>query len=484
MAPKGKGGNFEWLVIRVETIYKVLVGIVVVLAAILGWYFTKKPASEATTAQACLEKAVATVDKVRAKISPDKIPMLASVNDQLAIARDALRRQEYAGVCPATVKAEAGALALTSGANTPQATVDDVQGTVMVKKAASPDYVPLGRNMVLEEGDILRTSSGSEALLRYPDGTRQKVGPDTIYQIRTLSRTASGNLSVNSFLEKGTFETNRPAGSPDNKITVTTPQDVTAEARPGSRIAVSQDPDTHTTAVAVMQGTGAVTHNNQTQEMSEGTQGTVKEGSAVTLTELPKLPVLMAPADLQVISTAAGESRVVKFQWTSPSGKNEFQLQIGTDPFLSKEGQLTDTPVTVSTVDIKLPPGTATYYWRVREKDAKNPAAESGIGRYIWSYTSSFKVIEQVKASSPQNIRIIELSCNLFTLSSDSVQVNCQVTPGVTVTINEQEVEVSEGRCRKTIFYSQPGLQKINVRAFDNYGNEKSQTLFFKSQTM
>ncbi len=487
MANKGKGGNFEWLVIRVETIYKILVVAVVLLAGGLGWYFYKKSlgTNSEKDAQECVGKAEAALEKAKRGMDAQRMSLLGPVYNDLAVARDALKNKEFAAVCPAANKVLAGVSVLTNTTtDTPQAIVDDLSGTVMVKKSASPDYITMNRGMALSEGDIIRTSSGSEALIRYPDGTKQNIGPDTIYQIRTLSRTEKG-LSIKSFVEKGSASFDRPAtSSKDNNFNLATAQDVNAALQPGTRGAITENPDTKTTDIAIFQGTGTVTHNNQTQELSAGSKGTITAGSApMVLTELPKQPTLIIPADMQVITTAPDESRIVVFQWSSPTGKHPYQFQIGADPFLSKDRLLTEqSDLKESTLSLKLPPGSNTYYWRVREADPKAPAGEGGIGRYIWSYTYAFKVIAQLKPVSGSGpAPDLTLLCKLFQFSGDTVLVTCEVTPGLTVTINEQEVDVSEGRCQKMVSFNQPGIHNILVRAFDNYGNEKKQTLVYKA---
>lgn len=487
MATKGKGGNFEWLVIRVETIYKALVVVVVLLAGGLGWYFynrsIKSPPEK--VAQECLSKAEAALDKTKRGMDAQRISQLGPVYNDLAVARDAMKNKEFAAVCPAASKVLAGLAGFEITSDIPQAIVDDLSGTVMVKRSASPDYVAVSRGMALSEGDIIRTSSGSEVLIRYPDGTKQNVGPDTIYQIRTLSRTPKG-LSIGSYVEKGSASFDRPSNSPrDTIVAFATPQVDSASPQPGTRGAIKENPDTKTTDIAIFQGSGTVTHNNQTQELGAGSLGTVKEGGgAMVLTELPKQPTLIIPADMQVITTAPDESRIVVFQWSSSAtGKYPYQFQIGTNPFLSKEGLLTDQAnLKESTLSLKLPAGSNTYYWRVREEDPKAPAGDGGIGRYIWSYTSAFKVIAQLKPNAGSGpVPDLTLLCKLFQFSGDTVLVTCEVTPGLTVTINEQEVDVSEGRCQKMVSFNQPGIHNILVRAFDNYGNEKKQTLIYKA---
>jgi hypothetical protein len=487
MAPKGKGGNFEWLVIRVETIYKILVVVVVLLAGGLGWFFYKRSQGTDIEKEAaeCVNKAEAAMDRTKRSMDAQRISQLGPVYNDLAVARDALKNKEWSSVCPAANKVLASLAGFEIATDKPQAVVDDLSGTANVKKSDSPDYVPMNRGMSLATGDIIRTSSSSEVLIRYPDGTKYTIGPDTIYQIRAIIKDAKG-YTFSSRLEKGSLAFDRPTSSSrDNTIDIATPRDVTATTTPGVRGAITENPDTKTTDVAIFQGSGSVTHNNQTQDLNAGSQGTIKDNAPIALTELPKQPTLIIPADMQVITTAPDETPNVVFQWSSLTGKYPYQFQIGTDPFLSKDHQLTDqTGLKESTLNLKLPAGSSTYYWRVREVDPKAPAGDGGIGRYIWSYTSAFKVIAQIKHTPGSSSTPVDLTllCKATQFSGDTFLINCEVTPGITVTVNEQEVDVNEGRCQKMVSFNQPGIHNINIRAFDNYGNEKKQTLQVKVQ--
>ena len=108
----------------------------------------------------------------------------------MAIGREAMQSKDDPKVLESCDKALQGSDKLwediNGGNNGSQATVVDIQGTVEVKKTASPDYVSLTRNMRLEPGDIIRSAGGAPAVVKYPDETTQLIGPDSIYIIRSI----------------------------------------------------------------------------------------------------------------------------------------------------------------------------------------------------------------------------------------------------------------------------------------------------------
>src|SRR6185369_490056 len=108
-----------------------------------------------------------------------------------------------------------------------------------------------------------------QAVVKYPDETVQVIGSDTIYIIRTIERTASGGVRLDSLLKSGTTEFSRPANSGnDNRFQVNTEQDLGAAPTPGSRLGVAEGATG--AQVAVYKGNVEVTHAGATQAVSEG----------------------------------------------------------------------------------------------------------------------------------------------------------------------------------------------------------------------
>jgi len=57
------------------------------------------------------------------------------------------------------------------------ATLNNVKGTVSVKKAGSAEWVPGSDRMEVKEGDELKTEGGSSAIIKMDDGSMVKIGP-------------------------------------------------------------------------------------------------------------------------------------------------------------------------------------------------------------------------------------------------------------------------------------------------------------------
>ena len=63
------------------------------------------------------------------------------------------------------------------------------------------------------------------------------------------------------------------------------------------------------------------------------------------------------------------------FSWTAPDSGGSVNFQLSNDPFMSREKLLTEQTVLAgSKLTIKLPHGTAAYFWRVRETPPPPPA--------------------------------------------------------------------------------------------------------------
>ncbi len=494
------GQSFEWLVIRVDTLYKLLVVGAVVLAACIGLYIFKKGPDKAKEAGEKLATATQKVDKVRDKLLPEQKQQLKPAYDALAIAREAMQSKDYPKVLEACAKALQVSDKLwedINGANNgSQATVVDIQGTVEVKKTASPDYVSLTRNMRLEPGDIIRSAGGAQAVVKYPDETTQLIGPDTIYIIRSIERTAAGGFRLDSLLERGRTEISRPPNSNgENQYQVNTNQGLGASPTPGARMGVAEGADG--ARVAVYKGNAEVTHDGKTTSLQEGNQvASAAPNAALVQSKIPRPPALLTPGDQQVFTAGPEESLEVIFSWTAPDGGGPVNFQLGTDAFMSRERQLTEQTVAAGAkLTIKLPRGTAAYFWRVREAPPAQPAAKKGTPSapvpagpiddlsHPWSFIGAFKAIASVHAqsgpgsSTPQVA--LQLQCGLTGLSGDSMLVNCKTTPGLTMTIDSRECDVVDGKCEKFMQCTQAGKMAIAVRVFDNYGNDKTQTLHY-----
>ncbi len=487
--------TFEWLVIRVETLYKLAILLVVIIAAAIGIWFVRRGSvpDAMEKARQQVTKVTGTLNEVKDSCDPALKAKLSDAYTAIAAANDALKANDAKGAADAAGKAKSIAEKVAEECSGPtRATVVGIQGSVEVKKGDKPDYEPLKRNMRLDPGDVIRTGTGGQVIIKYPDETLQSIGADTLYVIRGFERTASGGFVLDSVLKEGSIDINRPANSPaDTKFQVATEQDVTASVNPGSRTAIA-DSEKGGTQVVVVAGSADVSHAGSTQTVQSGTKvSAASSAAALVQTAVPRPPLLISPADQQVVNSEANQAPEVIFQWAPAEGAAGYVLQIGGDPFLTTENLLAEQklPASATKVTIKLPPGAAGYYWRVRANDDKTPPG--AVDNLIWSYTFGFRVLQKKNPASASNCvgsvpgpgcQPLDLKCSLVPLAWDTVIVNCQTTPGLLLTIDGIGCELVDGRCRKIKTFSAAGDQKIQITVSDNYGSQKSQTLVYHVQ--
>lgn len=73
------------------------------------------------------------------------------------------------------------------------ANVVGLKGTVEVKYKDAESWVPAAERMELKEGDVIRTQSGSTAILRMENGTMMKLAPLTNMKVERLNQTRGGD---------------------------------------------------------------------------------------------------------------------------------------------------------------------------------------------------------------------------------------------------------------------------------------------------
>ena len=116
-----------------------------------------------------------------------------------------------------------------------------------------------------------------------------------------------------------------------------------------------------------------------------------------------------------------------------------------------------------------LPSGT--YYWRVRSAGSDAKA--------FWSSIYRFRILQVFQR--PRIQRELKLTV-VATPIGDGVIIQGTTDPGVSVSVNDLEIPVNaDGTFSKIVLFSDVGTQAVQVRAFDDEGNEKIWRKSFQS---
>lgn len=342
------------------------------------------------------------------------------------------------------------------------------EGSVEVKKVNQHLFAPAKDDMPLEVGDIVKTSRSSYAKIKYPNGQTQSILPDTLVVIQAMLATAQGGSRVEVHVDHGTTETATEKMGPGDESVITAGN---TKIRPAAetRVKVNQTEGGNTTT-NVLQGTSSLEFGGQVQQVEAGGTGvsvvTSAAGSLISTETLVAPPSVVSPRDRQVLRVSDPANTPIPFEWQSSSGEIVFQLSA--KPLFSSrlsEQTLKGTSVTVQ----GLPAGS--YYWRVRTGGPEEKA--------YWSSINQFRIIQIFQRPKVQRELRLEVSA---TPAGDVVILKGQTDPGVSLSVNDKEVPVGPDGSFTTIErFSDRGTQQVEVRAFDEEGNEKIWRKAFQS---
>jgi hypothetical protein len=99
-----------------------------------------------------------------------------------------------------------------AAAPAPRAILQQLKGTVSVKRAAADDWSGASEGMPLGENDTVRTGTGASALVRFPNGSAVTVGEDALIGIAE-TRGSPGRDRTDLTVKRGTVDAtlDRPA---------------------------------------------------------------------------------------------------------------------------------------------------------------------------------------------------------------------------------------------------------------------------------
>ena len=117
-----------------------------------------------------------------------------------------------AGVACRKPSPDTPSVADAAPAPAPRATLQQLKGTVSVKRAAADDWTGAAEGMPLGENDTVRTGTGATALVRFPNGSSVVMGEDALIGIAE-TRGSPGRDRTDLTVKRGTVDAtlDRPA---------------------------------------------------------------------------------------------------------------------------------------------------------------------------------------------------------------------------------------------------------------------------------
>jgi hypothetical protein len=235
-------------------------------------------------------------------------------------------------------------------------------GEAEVRRSFDDRYIPVVQNLLLQEGDVLRTwrhsgarivfDSGSQVVLR----SHSKARLITLPSVEPSSSAASSKVRIRLELVEGNIWT-RTLGGSETGFLIQTPTANTMTRGTDFRLKVEAG---QATRLEVLEGEVELEAGDRTV-LVPSRQGVLSGGDTPTLEALPQAPErLLMPQAEEVFRASSFD---VVFQWTPVPGAQSYRLEISRDAGFF---DLVEERLTGARTDARitgLEPGT--YFWRV-----------------------------------------------------------------------------------------------------------------------
>ncbi len=179
-------------------------------------------------------------------------------------------------------------------------------------------------------------------------------------------------------------------------------------------------------------------------------------------------PAITSPRDQQVLRVDNPAKTPISFEWSggaSPSVIFQLSAKPLFSTLLTGEQRVMGNRMNVD----GLPAGT--YYWRLRSQGPED--------KTYWSPTNRFRILQVYQKA--RVVRNLKLDVQATPIG-DGVIIQGKTDPGVSVSVNDIEIPVSaDGSFSKIELFSDKGTQPVQVRAFDEEGNEAIWRKIFQS---
>ena len=469
MAAKRK--ELDWYTIKYKDIYTVIIAAVLILVVggggffIWKWYFNMESKAERSLSRA--RKLIDAVDKL--DLSPEQKATLTQARSTYSTAESEFKQGKYRDAFNKASDIIETISSVDTGVKDKQkfALLQEVEGLVEVKKSGQHLFSSGKENQPLESGDIVKTGKDGSCRIKYHTGYVNVVNPDTLMVIQ-ISANPGGGFKIAPTLMGGSAEGQTSGTQKESDQSYIVGKNQKVSISPDSRAALVEDKDSGKTRVANLGGISTV-------EGPQGQRLVLTPGTAVTATaeeignpvNLILPPTASMPRDGEIIRLQDAPRQPVTLEWSGGSSSGTL-VQVSSKALFTK--LLGEQVVKGNKLTLEgLPAGT--YFWRL-----KVPGDET---QTFWSKTFKFRILQIYKKTVIQrNLRLHVESTPI----GGGIILQGATDPGVSVSVNNLEIPVNaDGSFNKIVLFSDAGPQSVVVvRAFDDQGNEKVNTLKFQ----
>lgn len=340
----------------------------------------------------------------------------------------------------------------------------NLDGTVRVKKAQSPQWVQANYNTDLVTGDFIQTGSDGVARIIFADGTNYVIKPDSLIAVEEsgedpvtrATRVAVQVTSGTVDLSTGKFEV--PGST--SKVTFA---DAMANLGEESRAVVQNDPKRNIHQMTMNHGDAQVTRGSTTVQLGQYEKVAFSsKQSGLVREKVIAPPGLVSPANMALNVVRNPQATQIGFEWSRVEGARGYVLEISPSGMFSNlvvNRKVEGTSTEVSGLD------EGVYYWLVKSVDGNGNESQP-------STPNRFDLVQQI---SENHQAFLEISS--ITQHGRVAEVVGRTEPGSTVIINNQQVFniAADGTFRHfTSSLPRKGSNQITITAQDRKGNTKT----------
>jgi hypothetical protein len=340
----------------------------------------------------------------------------------------------------------------------------NLDGTVRVKKAQSPQWVRANYNTNLVTGDFIQTGSDGVARIIFADGTNYVIKPDSLIAVEESGEdpvTRATRVAVQ--VTSGTVDLSTGKYEVPGSTSKVAFADAMANLGEESRAVVQNDPKRNIHQMTMDQGDARVTRGSTTVQLGQYEKVTFSSNQPGLLREkVIAPPGLISPANMALNVVRTPRATHIEFKWSAVEGARGYVLEISPSGMFSNlvvNRKVEGTSTEVSGLD------EGVYYWLVKSIDGNGNESQP-------SMPNRFDLVQQISESHQAFLEITNI-----TQHGRVVEVVGRTEPGSTVIINNQQVFniAADGTFRHfTSPLPRKGSNQITITAQDRKGNTKT----------
>ena len=303
-----------------------------------------------------------------------------------------------------------------------------IDGSVLVKRAGTLEWIAATRAVVLRQNDLVQTRSGASAEIHFADGMVFNVRPDSLITIEESSRNPL-SLQQRTALSIQSGEANFQTAARPGSTTISTPTvRTTADRETAGSIQVAES---GATGLRIFTGRGeAQTKGGQRVTLASNQGVNVDAGGAAGATvNLPSVPALTAPPNQTEVAYPDLAQGVTLLVWNAVPGATGYRVMVDFSPGFARP--LYDRQAVRATQLELRALEAGSYYWKVAAVDGAG--AEGGFSD-LWRFTLT-KAPQSTSPPPPLVLEAAELKGNIL-------RVQGRTEAGSQVTLNGERLEV------------------------------------------